>query len=58
MIASLDGSVGAITLDSVVVEAGGVGYELRVPLSAHRHLAGRTRVALHVHTHVREDQIS
>ena len=39
---------------------GGVGYELHIPLSTYYELQGRTagaRVALHVHTHVRDDAI-
>jgi Holliday junction DNA helicase RuvA len=44
----------------IVIDVGGVGYELLVPLGtlgrAPRDLEGRT--TLHVHTHVREDQIT
>lgn len=39
---------------------GGVGYELHIPLSTYYALQGRAagdRVALHVHTHVRDDAI-
>jgi Holliday junction DNA helicase RuvA len=44
---------------TVVVDVGGVGYELSVPLGALGRLpAPPEAITLHVHTHVREDQIS
>lgn len=60
MIGRLTGKVVAETLDGVVLDVGGVGYELAVPLGtlgrARADDAGR--VTLWVHTHVREDQLS
>lgn len=58
MIGWLEGRVVDVRPGEVVIEAGGVGYELRVPVSAHALLHGQDEVALFVHTHVREDQIS
>lgn len=58
MIGFLDGRVVELLPGEVLLEAGGVGYEVRVPLSAHRALVGQERVSLFVHTHVREDQLS
>ena len=58
MIAYLDGELVDLQPGQAVVSTGGVGYEVRVPLSAHPHLAGRQRVALWIHTHVREDQLA
>jgi Holliday junction DNA helicase RuvA len=58
MIAHLDGELVDLQPGQAVVSTGGVGYEVRVPLSAHPHLAGRQRVALWIHTHVREDQLA
>jgi Holliday junction DNA helicase RuvA len=60
VIGRLTGKVAAETLDGVVLDVGGVGYELAVPLGtlgrARADDAGR--VTLWVHTHVREDQLS
>ncbi len=55
MIASLEGTVGAITADSVVLEVGGVGY--RVFAGPATLAAARTGARLKLHTHhlVRED---
>jgi len=43
----------------IVVDVGGVGYEMTIPLSTYRDL-GETGspVDLHVHTHVREDALA
>jgi Holliday junction DNA helicase RuvA len=58
MIARLSGTLVAKSLDGAVVEAGGVGYDVRLPLSAFPRLpeVGQP-VTLHIHTHVREDAI-
>ncbi|MDD5562861.1 MAG: Holliday junction branch migration protein RuvA [Thermoanaerobaculaceae bacterium] len=58
MIGHLDGRVLELQPGLVVLEAGGVGYEVHLPISAHPFLAGRERAALFVHTHVREDQLA
>lgn len=58
MIAFLDGELLDLQPGLAVVACGGVGYEVRLPLSAHPDLAGRPRVALWIHTHVREDQLA
>jgi holliday junction DNA helicase RuvA len=45
--------------DRVLVDAGGVGYELTVPASLSALLVDTgSRVELYVHTHVREDEIA
>ena len=60
MIGRLTGRAIADTIDGVVLDVGGVGYELSVPLGT----LGRVRpddagrVTLWVHTHVREDALS
>ena len=58
MIAWLEGTLREKTPARVVVVAGGVGYEAWIPLSTFTELPdeGKT-VALHVHTHVREDAL-
>jgi len=58
MIASLRGVLLEKALDSVVVEAGGVGYRVYVPLPALADLpqVGQ-EVRVHCYTHVREDAL-
>ncbi|HPC84233.1 MAG TPA: Holliday junction branch migration protein RuvA [Thermoanaerobaculaceae bacterium] len=58
MIGRLAGRIAELGPGEVVIDAGGVGYELKVPVSAHAFLAGKGEAALFVHTHVREDQIA
>jgi holliday junction DNA helicase RuvA len=59
MIARLIGHLHPLTLDEVVIDVGGVGYHVHVPLGT----AGRVtaaedgRVTLLIHTAVREDAI-
>ncbi len=59
MIGRLTGRLAECSPGTVVLDVGGVGYELQIPLSTFYTLAnhdGRA-VSLHVHTHVREDAI-
>ncbi len=58
MIAHLSGALFEKHLQRLVVDVGGVGYELHVPLST-LYVVGDVgaTVALHVHTHVREDAL-
>ncbi len=58
MIAFLRGRLLALTPGQAVVEVGGVGYEVSLPLSAYAKLQGREDVSLFVHTHVRQDQLA
>jgi len=58
MIGLLEGRVLELEPGEVVLDVGGVGYEVRVPLSAHRALTSSERVRLFVHTHVREDVLA
>ncbi|HKF75668.1 MAG TPA: Holliday junction branch migration protein RuvA [Candidatus Dormibacteraeota bacterium] len=58
MIGFLRGRVVRATGEQVVVEAGGVGYLVSIPATARERLGpAGSQVELHVHTHVREDQI-
>jgi Holliday junction DNA helicase RuvA len=59
MIAHLCGKLLSKRPNQAIVEAGGVGYDLMITVPAFSDLpeAGH-EVALHVHTHVREDQIA
>jgi len=59
LIAYLRGNVRRTAADSVVVEAGGVGYLVSVPLSVREQIpAAGEPLELHIHTHVREDQLA
>ena len=59
MIAYLRGAILEKHPNRVVVDVGGVGYDVAVPLSTFYGLADPGgQVALRVHTHVREDAIS
>jgi Holliday junction DNA helicase RuvA len=58
VIASVDGTVGAVSLDSIVLEAGGVGYRVFVAPSVIASAAPGSRLKLFTHHVVREDQQS
>ncbi len=58
MIGHLDGRILDLQPGLVLLETGGVGYEVHVPISAHPSLVGQERAAFFVHTHVREDQLA
>lgn len=59
MIAFLRGTVLEKTPNRIIVETGGVGYDVAVPLSTF-YTAGDpgAAIALRIHTHVREDQLA
>jgi Holliday junction DNA helicase RuvA len=56
LIAFVEGTVAAVEADSVVLEAGGVGYRLFVGPQTLTSLREGARVRLHTHHLVREDQ--
>jgi Holliday junction DNA helicase RuvA len=59
MIAHLRGKLLAKHPNQIVVETGGVGYELNISVATFSELpAIGSEVALHAHTHVREDLIA
>lgn len=59
MIARLSGTLVEKRPGAVVVDVGGVGYEVTIPLPTFRDLGeAGTHVELHVHTHVREDMLA
>jgi Holliday junction DNA helicase RuvA len=59
VIGYLKGRVVRNTGDQVVVEAGGVGYLVSIPATAREKVGPlNSTVELHVHTHVREDQLA
>ena len=56
MIASVEGVVGAITADSVVIEVGGIGYRVFAAPAILVSAAAGGRLKLHTYHLVREDQ--
>ena len=59
MIAHLRGKLLSKHPNQVVVETGGVGYEVNISVPTFSELpASGSEVALHIHTHVREDVIA
>jgi Holliday junction DNA helicase RuvA len=59
MIAHLRGKLLSKHPNQIVLETGGVGYELNISVPTFSELpASGSEVALHVHTHVREDLIA
>jgi holliday junction DNA helicase RuvA len=58
MIAYLTGQLFRKTTQSVIIEAGGIGYEVFVPLSTFYTLPEKDEtVSLHIYNHVREDAL-
>jgi Holliday junction DNA helicase RuvA len=60
MIGRLTGKIVECTPGHVLLDVGGVGYSMQIPLSTYYTISGRSSdggVALHVHTHVREDAL-
>jgi Holliday junction DNA helicase RuvA len=51
------GEISALSPTSVVVEVGGVGYDVRIPVSTYDRLKGAREARLLVHLHVREDDL-
>lgn len=59
MIALLRGTVAEKQAGTVVVDAGGVGYELAVPVETYSRIGDPgEEIALHVHTHMRENALA
>ena len=59
MIARLCGTLVDKQPGSAVVDVGGVGYQVSIPLSTYGEMGEPgSRVELHVHTHVREDALA
>ena len=58
MISHLSGTLFEKSTQSIIIEVGGVGYEIFVPLSTFYALPEHHEpVSLHIHTHVREDAL-
>ena len=58
MIASINGVIASKSLESLIIEVGGIGYQIFIPLSTYYHLPEiKSAVSLHIHTYVREDAL-
>jgi len=58
MIAHLNGTLSAKTTQAVIIDTGGIGYQVLVPLSTFYALPDEDNpVSLHIHTYVREDAL-
>ncbi|HKJ04893.1 MAG TPA: Holliday junction branch migration protein RuvA [Geopsychrobacteraceae bacterium] len=55
MIALLTGQIAYRSADHIILDVGGVGYRLQIPLSTFYALPEEGQVQLKVHTHVKED---
>lgn len=55
MIALIRGTIAYKSLEHVIVDVGGIGYRLFIPLSTYYALPEQGEICLHTHTHVRED---
>jgi len=59
MISHLRGTLLDKHPNQVIVDVGGVGYEVMIPISAFSSLPNKgSEVRLHIHTHVREDALA
>lgn len=58
MIALLTGQLAHRSPDHIIIDVGGVGYRLQIPLSTFYRLPETGQVQLKVHTHVKEDAIT
>jgi Holliday junction DNA helicase RuvA len=57
MIALIRGTLSYKSIDHVIIDVGGVGYRLFIPLSTFYSLPENGVVSLYTHTHVREDAL-
>ncbi len=58
MIASINGTITSKSLDALIIEVGGVGLQVFIPLSTYYQLPEiKSTVSLHIHTYVREDAL-
>ncbi len=56
MIAKLTGSIDELRPTDLILDVGGVGYELTIPVSTYEKIQGKVKVSLFVHTLHKEDQ--
>ncbi len=58
MIGRLEGKIAGIRGNAAIVMVGGVGYLVAASAYTLGKIAGESEVSLHIHTHVREDQLA
>lgn len=60
MIGYLQGTLLQVTPERLLLDVGGVGYEVHVPLSTYYELSKKSdgKAALYIHTHLREGEIA
>ncbi len=58
MIGFLEGSIRLLQPERVVIVAGGVGYDVKIPVTTYYRLEGKQTASLEIYTHVREDAIA
>ncbi len=58
MIAQLEGKISGSRGNSVILSVGGVGYQVFVSAYTLGKVVGMEQALLHIHTHVREDQLA
>ena len=57
MIALLTGQLVSKTPERIILDVGGVGYQVAIPLSSFYSLPDEGQATLHIYTHVREDTL-
>lgn len=57
MIALLTGQIASKTLERIILDVNGVGYQVAIPLSSFYSLPDEGTTTLHIYTHVREDSL-
>lgn len=58
MIAQLTGEIAQRSIDQLIIDVNGVGYEVLIPLSTFYSLPEQGNVKLQIHTHVKEDALT
>lgn len=58
MIALLTGRLSCKSTDYLIVNVGGVGYQVYVPLSTYCNIPDDGEITLHIYTHMREETLS
>ncbi len=57
MIALLTGNIAYRSIDHIILDVGGVGYRIQIPLSTFYSLPEEGQTRLFIHTHVKEDAL-
>lgn len=57
MIAYLKGKPIELKPTEVIIDVGGVGYHVHIPVSTYEKIKNSSEIALHIHTYLREDSL-